>query len=76
MNIVAMCPNCHTSMLIQGVMCVRCGRLTPNGKFAIAPEGSLWAGKPLCWLCIDGRTEAAHPGRPSEYKGELQICPP
>jgi len=59
-------------VLITSVHCAICRRFVKAGEYTIAPASSIYAGKPVCAVCIDLAPPALHAGGgavgPSETK--------
>jgi len=63
-------------VLISSVHCAICRRFARAGDYTIAPASSIYAGKPVCAVCIDLALPATHAGGgavgPSETKEETK----
>lgn len=67
-TVIEKCPNCGAEVLVQTVRCALCGAQVRD--FVMAPEGSRFAGLPICGSCIDAIPNRRKVVGPSETKGE------
>lgn len=65
-------PELPADVLVTSVNCVICRRFAKVGEFTIAPAASIYAGKPVCFRCIDLAPDLPRRAGPSETK---ELCP-